>query len=184
MSERIKGWDEFAEDPKLKLTKDKDNMGTYMGTLLTGMMYLITMIFLYSKAMVLYKETDITVTRNDSEGFFSYEDKFSNDDGLFIAAAITEYDSETENIEDKTIGELTVNHYGWGYEGELGSRKQQLETHPCSDGELGLVTDDKSQVFPIFESSREEVTTWKKKFKCIDRDDAVIWGDYNSRKAQ
>lgn len=29
-----------------------------------------------------------------------------------------------------------------------------------------------------------EVRTWKKKFKCANSEDLVIWGDYNSAKAQ
>lgn len=28
------------------------------------------------------------------------------------------------------------------------------------------------------------MTTYKKKFKCIDRDELTIWGDYNSAAAQ
>ena len=61
-----------------------------------------------------------------------------------------------------------------------------LNTHYCSDAELGFADDPDvdSSIYPIFESSKSEVETWKKKFKCIPREDLVIWGDYNSAKAQ
>ena len=59
------------------------------------------MVFLYSKAMVLYKETDVTIIGNYAEGVYTYEDTFTADDGLFLAAALTKYDTDTEIIEDK-----------------------------------------------------------------------------------
>ena len=39
-------------------------------------------------------------------------------------------------------------------------------------------------LYPTFKDSATEVMTFKKKFKCIDKDELVVWGDYNSAKAQ
>ena len=39
-------------------------------------------------------------------------------------------------------------------------------------------------MYPIYEQQLNEVLTYKKKFKCVDRDELEIWGDYNSPKAQ
>jgi len=39
-----------------------------------------------------------------------------------------------------------------------------------------------NKVYPLRESQIEELTTYKKKFKCIDPANLKIWGDYNSRK--
>ena len=39
-------------------------------------------------------------------------------------------------------------------------------------------------MYPIVEASKKEFNTYKKKFKCIDKNDLVIWGDFNSPKAQ
>ena len=126
---------------------------------------------------------------NYAEGVFTYEDTFTAEEGLFIAAALTEYDDNTEVIEDKQFGELVIEHYGWGYEGALGTKSTSLKEHYCSDAELGLASQAEtdstgSSIYPIFESSKKEVQTWKKKFKCIPREDLIIWGDYNSAKAQ
>ena len=101
-----------------------------------------------------------------------------------MAAALTEYDSNTEFIEDPRYGELIIEHYGWGYEEFIGSKSRVLETHPCSDAELGLKRTDSTLIYPIRESSMGEVKTWKKKFKCVDKEDFQIWGDYNSAAAQ
>ena len=59
-----------------------------------------------------------------------------------------------------------------------------MEYHYCSDEELGLVKGPNTLAYPIFESSINEVTTWKKKFKCADPETLQIWGDYNSAAAQ
>ena len=39
-------------------------------------------------------------------------------------------------------------------------------------------------MFPIKRENYNEVSTWKKKFKCINKEDLVIYGDYNSYRAQ
>ena len=160
---------------------------SYMGACLTALLYAITGIFLYSKVMVLYKISDVTILSSIGEGAFTPEDKFSASNGMFLAAALTAYDGETEPIEEAKYGKLTIGHYGWGNggDGTLGSQAAEVENHNCSDYELGLADrDENTQIFPIFESSLNEVTTWKKKFRCVKKEDMVIWGDYNSLKAQ
>ena len=170
----------------MKLKDGDDQLRSYCGSCLSFVLIAVTLIFLYSKAMVLYKGTDVTIMGNNAEGAYTYDNTFTADDGMFIAAALTEYDSNTDIIEDKKYGELVIQHYGWGYEGELGVKQTPLDTHYCSDAELGFAADAEvdSSIYPIFESSKKEVETWKKKFKCIPRKDIVIWGDYNSAKAQ
>ena len=119
------------------------------------------------------------------ENEIHFTDKFTaQDDKFFLAAAMTEYDSETEIIERKEYGELIIEHYGWGYTGTFGgSHSRNLSYHQCSDEELGLVRNNDTQIFSTRESMISEVITYKKKFKCINKDDLVIWGDYNSAAA-
>ena len=183
---KIRSFDEFGEAASMKIKDGDDKLRSFCGTCLTFLLVAITMVFLYSKAMVLYEGTDVTIIGNNVEGAFTYEDTFTADDGLFIAAALTEYGPGTEIIEKKEYGELVIEQYGWGDSGELGVKTTPLDMHYCSDAELGLDEDAEadSSTYPIFESSKKEVVTWKKKFKCIPRKDLVIWGDYNSAKAQ
>ena len=88
--------------------------------------------------MVLYKGTDVTIMLNYAEGAFTQDDTFTAEDGLFIAAALTEYNQDTEIIEEKRYGELVIEQYGWGYHGFLGTKSTKLKEHYCSDSELGL----------------------------------------------
>ena len=67
-------------------------------------------------------------------------EKFTYEEGLFLAAGITEYDNNPEMIEDLKYGELVFDIFSWSADSEeiaLGSRN--AETHPCTEAELGLV---------------------------------------------
>ena len=116
----------------------------------------------------------------------SQDEKFTAQDGLFLAAALTKFDSETESIEDWRYGELVISKFGWGYSGSISEKRVPLETHQCSDQELGLAQDDDGtpQMFPLVEQSRAEVQRYKKKFKCVSAEEIAIWGDFSSARAQ
>ena len=60
-------------------------------------------------------------------------------DDFFVAAAITNYDLDTDITEKEEYGELKIEHYGWG-NAELGYEygTTVLPNHFCSDEELGL----------------------------------------------
>ena len=155
-----------------------------MGAFLTVLILVTTGIFLYSKAMVLYHESDVTIYMSYLEGALTHEEIFSYEDGLFVAAGITEYDSNREIIEEERYGELIIEHYGWGYNDTIGSASIELDFHYCTDEELGYSSGPKTRIFPVFEDQQFEVDTYRKKFKCVDEKDLVVWGDYNSRRAQ
>ena len=140
IGDKFKKLDEFSEQASLNLTYgETSNYVSYMGAFLSAIILVTTMIFLYSKAMVLRHASDITIMMNTLEGAISFEQKFTAEDGLFIAAALTEYDSNTEIIEKPEYGELIIEHYGWGYSDEkIGSGSRPLDYHYCSEEELGL----------------------------------------------
>ena len=118
------------------------------------------------------------------ENFHDDDYKFKGEDGLFIAAALTRYNQDTEIIEKPEYGELKIEHFGWG-NSEGGTVDQKpLDYHYCSDEELGITRTPETVVYPWQERIETEVMTYRKKFKCIDKEDTVIWGDYNSAKTQ
>ena len=41
-----------------------------------------------------------------------------------------------------------------------------------------------SIMWPLHETAFDEITLWKKKFKCVKPEDYKIWGEYNSNKAR
>lgn len=98
----------------MKIKDGDDQLRSYCGAFLAFILLALTWIFAYSKAMVLYKGTDITIMGNEAEGAYTYDDTFTADDGLFLAAALTKYDSNTTVTEEKRYGELIIEHYGWG----------------------------------------------------------------------
>ena len=74
----------------------------------------------------------------------------------------------------------------------MASYERHVEHHPCSFEELGLSDkpyqhghgEDDGLEYPIFWESEHEVRLWKKKFKCMKHEDFVIWGNFNTAKAQ
>ena len=95
--------------------------------------------------------------------------KFTPQEGLFVAAALTAYDSETEPIEiPELYGELVIEHYGWGNGGQTSSEADgKLKLHSCSDEELGIERGPNSLIYPVYPNDLEQVKVWKKKFKCM-----------------
>jgi len=128
-----------------------------MGAFLSFLVFGMTAVFLYSKVMVLFKQTDVTIMMNLMEGSLTFDDTFTAEDGFFLAAALTAYDGETEIIEDEKYGELIIEHYGWGYSDGIGSGSRKIEHHYCSDEELGLEKGPNTHIYEIFEGSLGEV---------------------------
>ena len=64
------------------------------------------------------------------ESYHNYTDKFSNiENGFFVAAALTDFDEETEPSEDPQYGELIIESYGWGYNDSTVSVAKDLNYH-------------------------------------------------------
>ena len=59
-----------------------------------------------------------------------------------MAAALTEYDSNPEVIEEARYGELVFEYYGWGHEAVLGTVQQDLSFDYCTQEQLGLKPSD------------------------------------------
>ena len=180
----VKSLDQFQEGFVMKIDEEADAVGSLMGTGLSGILSAIMLIFIYTKATSWYLKNDVDIMSNQIEGHFTYEDKFDTGAGFFLAAAITEYNSDPNPVEEAQYGELIIEHYGWGYGDGIGSGSRPLNYHTCTDEELGYVRTENTVIYPVYESSQAEVDTYRKKFKCIPNEDLVIWGDYNSAKAQ
>ena len=175
--------DAFGDKFDFKIDNNLTHITSYMGTLLTVIFATLTSLFAYSKINVLINNSDITIMGSRDEGAFDHTYKFTADDGFFVAAALTEYDSNTEIIEEDKYGEMVMAYYGWGYGDSVSAGDKILSYHYCSDDELGLTRGPNSP-YPLKESDYGSVEVWKKKFKCANPEDLKIWGDYNSVSAQ
>ena len=88
------------------------------------------------------------------------QDEFTFDQGLNIAVAFTGYDSDTEQFDDPTIGQVVFNHYKWGEnpDGSYSSGRYPIKSHTCTPAELGLEGDPAlSKFLPINEKFKGTV---------------------------
>ena len=113
---------------------------------------------------------------------------FTSEMGLSFAIAFTAYDNETEDILDASYGKLVFTTYEWG-EDEAGNpflSYDEIPSHTCSREELGLVEDSEnaSLFFPVAEKKQNLLNMYQKKFKCINREDMHVNGDFDSDYAR
>lgn len=58
----------------------------------------------------------------------------------------------------------------------------EIPSHTCSLEELGIEGND-SSFFALAERQAATIKTYQKKFKCLDRDELYVSGEFNSEKA-
>ena len=65
-----------------------------------------------------------------NDNFFTPDDVVTYENGFNIAAALTKYDSETEDILDPTYGEIVFKRYFWGTQedGEYKSGREKISS--------------------------------------------------------
>ena len=169
----------------MKLEDGETTVGSLLGFCLSIITALAVLGFAYTKAQTLFERKEVDIITSIARDHFQDNEEFSSaDNGFFLAAALTNYDSNTEVLEKPEYGELLIEHYGWG-NADIG---YSYGSHPlpnrfCSREEIGLERTENTKIYPIYERSIPEVETYSKKFKCIDSKSQVIWGDYNSAKA-
>ena len=76
--------------------------------------------------------------------YFTPEDHFTNKQGLMIAAQIIDLTATGIQV-PKEIGNLRIQEWRWGKDanGDYFDYQKNLETHLCSDEELGYTDDPK-----------------------------------------
>ena len=113
---------------------------------------------------------------------------FGSEDGFNVAVALTSYDNEREWIIDPSYSELIFQAYSWGHDTEhhgFKVERKRLNSHVCSPEELGLTDDrQKAKFYPMSEHGRELVGLYHRKMLCLDAEDLLIYGDWNTRKGR
>ena len=87
-----------------------------MGAVCSIIIFFFLVIFSVNKLQTLLMWSDVDILQASVEYALSQTDKFSANDGFFIAAAITEYNKDPNPIEREEFGELIIEQYGWGNE--------------------------------------------------------------------
>ena len=60
-----------------------------MGTIITVILYLITLMFSYNKIRTIAEKNDVDIMTAINENAIDQSEEFTADDGFFIAAALT-----------------------------------------------------------------------------------------------
>lgn len=165
----------------MKISKEDENLSSGCGVLLTILLTFLMLAFLYTKVLTWHFKKDVDVMGALIDHYYSETDRFNATNGFFVAAGLTNYDSNTTLTEEKRFGELVFEHYGWG---NHISGSKPLKHHFCSDEELGLTDSKTSLTYPMVELQKDFVESYKNKMKCLDAEDYEIYGDYNSAQAQ
>ena len=81
--------------------------------------------------------------------FFNETFEFKSEMGFNIAAMFTAYDDNPEPVLDPTYGELIFRYEKWGsYPNDTSYYEEEyLDTHYCTDEELGYIKGDSKQRF-------------------------------------
>ena len=123
----------------MRLRENDSYYRSFMGALCSLIILLFLLTFSAAKLQTLILVSDVDIFQASKDYALSQRERFSSDDGFFIAAAITEYDKDPDSIEREEFGELVIEQYGWGNENlgySYGTR--EIPNHQCSDSELGL----------------------------------------------
>ena len=104
-----------------------------------------------------------------------------------MAAAVTNFDGNQEEIEDPEIGEVKFYLKQWGIDDDSPSISfKEVNSRPCEEKEFNLGTrlSPESSFFPVDSSSLQDLNTYSAKMKCLNNtDSAEVFGSYNTDKA-
>ena len=137
----------------MKLDGSERILTSYFGSCLSILTFMTMATFMYTKILSLAMKHEVDIMSALEENRLDFDYKFTPQDGFFVAAALTEYDTEKNIIEEERYGELIIELYGWGYENFGEAKATPIDYHPCSDEELGLAEGSDSWIYPIFSTS-------------------------------
>ena len=129
--------DTFGERFAFRLPGNKTHNGTSLGCFFTILLVLTLLLQSVLKGHTLVNFNETTIYQQVEDGFFNSSHIFSSSDGFKVAFAITAYDTNQTITEDPTYGKVIAKYRSWGDE-ITSIQKGELETHSCSESELGL----------------------------------------------
>ena len=94
----------FGRPFRMKLDDGQIELKSYMGASLSILLIFISLIFTLTKVETLWNKHDVDIMSALDENVIDFNQKFTVEDGLFVAAAISEYDSNPEVIEEARYG--------------------------------------------------------------------------------
>ena len=162
--------------------KGSTSQSSIIGTVISlGLFLLLAGYGIYKCNLVLNNES-FNMNSTVREGFFTSDKKFNYDNGF--AFAITLW-----NDLDPSIGNLVITSDEWNNSesGEKFYRNTELQTHICTDEELGLSESEDGSppvFFPIRAGQANDIKKKAGKLLCIDKDEMRIHGSFDADVAR
>ena len=111
-----------------------------LGSICSIMIFCVTMLYTSQKLEILIKKKDVDILSATKGLVFDDNYIFDNKKGFNIAAAFSEFNSNTEWELDPKYGSLVFNSFSWGTDpdGKPFSRRVRHPSHVCTDEETNL----------------------------------------------
>ena len=111
-----------------------------LGSIFSIMIFCVTMLYTSQKLEILINKKDVDILSAKKGLVFTDDHIFDNSKGFNIAAAFTEYNSNTEWELLPEYGSLVINSYQWGTdsEGKPFTKRSRHPSHVCKEEELNL----------------------------------------------
>ena len=164
-------YDSFGEAAQMKLSQGQTTLPSIMGTFLSFIYFGLVIGYTILKFDILTNRKDVDITLSIKDTHFPDSYSFTGKHGFNIAVALSSFDSSKESQLPPEYGYIKFQMSRWEVleNGEIDFRLIDVDSHPCSEEELGL-TGNNSKFYPIHETSIGWVEMYRQKFLCIDPD--------------
>ena len=116
-----------------------------MGSTITLIIYITLAIYSAYKTMFVVQRGGFSMSASVTEDFFGETDSFGHDEGFALAAALFSNENFAEDL-DPAMGRIFFKVEEWGFDEneEFYELSMELESHLCTERELGLLGEEGS----------------------------------------
>ena len=160
--------DSFGQPFTFLLPDGGRQFRTVPGAICTIAMTVVILVFASYKAKDLVAMSEYKVNSEVYDHYFGADDKFGEDIGFAVAAAVTAFDGNLEPIEDERIGTVKFYLKKWSDASGTDFHFEELRTRPCEERDFRPAEEYQTgSFFPLREKFKG--FQWiEGKLKCID----------------
>ena len=168
----------------MKLDQGQAALPSIMGTILSVISFCLVIGYTVQKFDILITRKDVDIALSVKDNYFGDDYTFKGSQGFNVAVALTGFDEVRESILSPDYATIVFEYSEWDItEDGITFAEFLIESHPCSEKELGL-TGNHTNFMPIHESSTAYVNLYKHKLLCLNQEDLEIQGTFSSKKAK
>ena len=165
------GFDYFGQPFFFRLPDGRKEKRTWQGLILTILVSVEILFYSSVQIAKLVSFGENTVMVSPRDNYFDSNFEFTTNDGLMLAFALTEFDENSDVIEDPDYGELKAYYNTWGLKDspDAGEVFTEIPTSFCTKKQLGLAEDQENRLFyPKHKNAVNDLEKYNKKFRCFD----------------